>query len=441
MLKAHAELISYLCGQAAHPLAPWLATRFSAAPRFVDFIANQRSKVRKKIRLANEPEALRDLVCELAVAALLTEERNFLVSYEPLAAQGSSPDFGVQFKGHTTIYVEVTRAKAGRGEGAVSLEARLAALICAKLRQLPIGTPALLVLVADGFHVQGLDIDAAMRLLRQRAEAKDDAFFAFRGLAGAKAFYKQVVALSAVVILSTSGVPGVVWQHRLARHPLPPAVLRMLQDWEIKTMLVDDTAPQPAAGKYIAHAEQTRGIWPGGTTRAIYAYPPQANGPGEAEAWVGTAVIERAAPYTYFADRKRVHVPVRGNGLRLHFQDPVETVEIANGRQYAFDGERPVTVELIDGTVLAFNLIVRNSVQAEAEVRELPEAEEIPAQLATGRLVRVIYAVSGPLRVVVDAEQAAVLQQDDAYLLESGQPFTLEPLGEGATVVIAMLRQ
>ena len=60
----------------------------------------------------------------------------------------------------------------------------------------------------------------------------------------------------------------------------------------------------------------------GGTTSAIYAYPSAAIGtPATAQLWVGTAVIDRASAYSFFADRQRVHVPIHGNGLRLHFQN------------------------------------------------------------------------------------------------------------------------
>jgi environmental stress-induced protein Ves len=439
MLKPHAELIVYLFGQADHPLAQWCARRFATSPRFVEFIDAQRSKVRKKVRLAADHETQRDLLCELAVAYQLTNERSFAVSYEPLAAQGSSPDFGVQFKGHTQLYLEVTRARVARGGSQIGAEARLAALLCGKLRQLPAGAASLLVLVTDGFSLAGMDLDQALRLLRQRADAKDDAFFAFRGLEGVKAFQKQIALLSGVLLLSTSGAPLVVWQHRAARHQAPPEVFKLLNRWEIQQMELDTTAPPPA-GKYIAQAEQAPGNWPGGTTRAIYAYPHEGTtGPANALLWVGTATIERAAPYTYFAGRKRVHVPVQGNGLKLHFQQPEETVAVVNRGQHTFAGDRPVTVELTDGQVLAFNLIVVNEAQAGAEVLELNEATTLPALAGDGHVVRVIYAVTGQLQVEHGAKQATILQPEDAYALESGQPLTIKPLETGVVVVVAAL--
>jgi environmental stress-induced protein Ves len=439
MLKPHAELIAYLFGQANQPLAQWCARRFAVSSRFAEFIDAQRSKVRKKVRLAADYETQRDLWCELAVASQLTNERSFVVSYEPLAAQGSSPDFGVQFKGHTQLYVEVTRARIAPSGSQIAPEARLAALLCGKLRQLPAGAPSLLVLFTDGFSLAGMDLDQALRLLRQRAGAKDDAFFAFRGLAGAKAFQKQIALLSGVLLVPTNGAPLVVWQHRAARLQAPPEVFKLLSRWEIHQMELDTTA-LPPMGNYIAQDEQVPGSWPGGTTRSIYAYPPEGTtGPTNALLWVGTATIERAAPYTYFAGRTRVHVPVQGNGLKLHFQQPQETVVVVNRGQHTFAGDRPVTVELIDGQVLAFNLIVVNEAQAGAEVLELNSVATLPALAAAGRVVRVIYAVTGQLQVEVGTEQATVLHPADACVLESGQPLIITPLATGVVVVIATL--
>jgi hypothetical protein len=245
MTKANEELQAYLFGQRAHALAMWCARALDASPRFAEFVAANRSKVRKKIRLAADPEALRDLACELAVAHLLSQERSFAVAYEPLAAQGSSPDFGVNYKGHTVWYVEVTRARQPQAAESSLPHARLAALLCGKLRQLPVGAPALLALITDGFAWHGADLDGALRLLRQRAEAKDDAFFAFRGLDGTKAFRKHVACLSAVLLMPTSpGERPLLWQHALARQPLAAGIVKSLAHWEITHMQAD---PPPDA--------------------------------------------------------------------------------------------------------------------------------------------------------------------------------------------------
>src|SRR5215212_9136197 len=100
-----------------------------------------------------------------------------------------------------------------------------------------------------------------------------------------------------------------------------------------------------AFGTRVEQAAQTPGTWAGGTTRAIYAYPPESIGtPANAQLWVGTAVIDRAAAYSFFPERRRIHMPIHGNGIRLHFQSPAEVVALSTFAQHRFDGARPVQV-------------------------------------------------------------------------------------------------
>ncbi len=83
-------------------------------------------------------------------------------------------------------------------------------------------------------------------------------------------------------------------------------------------------------GTRIEQAAQVPGTWAGGTTSAIVAYPPETiDAPAKAQLWVGTAVIDRAAAYSYFPERTRIHLPIQGNGIRLHFQNPAEVVALS----------------------------------------------------------------------------------------------------------------
>ena len=134
-------------------------------------------------------------------------------------------------------------------------------------------------------------------------------------------------------------------------------------------------------GTRIDHAAQTPGTWAGGTTSAIYAYPPESIGtPANAQLWVGTAVIDRAAAYSFFPERLRIHVPIHGNGIRLHFQNPAEVVALSTFAQHRFDGARPVQVELVDGSIVAFNLIVQSDVAAEVRVLHI-DSQELALEL------------------------------------------------------------
>src|SRR5215207_7769338 len=134
-------------------------------------------------------------------------------------------------------------------------------------------------------------------------------------------------------------------------------------------------------GTRIDHAVQTPGTWAGGTTRAIYAYPPESIGtPANALLWAGTAVIDRAAAYSFFPERQRIHVPIHGNGIRLHFQNPAEVVALSTFAQHSFDGARPVQVKLVDGAIIAFNLIVLTDVAAKVYVLHI-DSQELTLEL------------------------------------------------------------
>jgi hypothetical protein len=203
-------------------------------------------------------------------------------------------------------------------------------------------------------------------------------------------------------------------------------------------------------GTLITQAAQPVGSWPGGSTRAIYSYPAEpGQPPASGQLWVGTATIERAAPYSHFVERTRLHMPVSGRGIRLYFQDPAETVTLASAEQYRFAGDRPVRVELIDGPILAFNLILQPGVEAAAELIELGAAPlplPLPAAASADPalgVVRVAYAVSGALIIEGPGGPLATLQPGDAYVLHAPAaaqpPLAARAVHGQATAVSAML--
>jgi environmental stress-induced protein Ves len=180
-----------------------------------------------------------------------------------------------------------------------------------------------------------------------------------------------------------------------------------------------------AIGTHIEQAAQALGIWAGGTTRAIYAYPPEAIGAlANAQLWVGTAVIDRAAAYSYFPERTRVHVPIHGHGIRLHFRDPAEVIALSTFEQLRFDGARPVQAELVSGPIVAFNLIVQADVAAEVQVLPVDEdrlaldVDRIPAghTTHTPSVVHVVYAVNGAMAIEVAGQHAVTLHPADAFV-------------------------
>ncbi|MCB0063743.1 MAG: HutD family protein [Caldilineaceae bacterium] len=180
------------------------------------------------------------------------------------------------------------------------------------------------------------------------------------------------------------------------------------------------------AGTVIPRTEQPPSIWLGGTTRTIYTYPPSANGNiRAAQLYVGTATIERDGPYSVFTDRTRIHLPMRGNGLHLHFKEPSETVQLPSFAQATFPGDRPLTVTLVDGTVEAFNLIFAANVTATLDSFTVEPGAELMLSGQTSTL-RVLYLVEGSCSIRQEAGaqnspasvtgEAAQLAESDAYI-------------------------
>ncbi|HVI57370.1 MAG TPA: HutD family protein [Luteimonas sp.] len=106
-----------------------------------------------------------------------------------------------------------------------------------------------------------------------------------------------------------------------------------------------------------------------GWTREIHA----ARRPGR-EDWdwrLSIAEIEQDAPFSAFPGVDRELVLLRGNGLRLRFDDGEACVlEPPHGR-LRFAGERAVTGELVDGPTHDFNLMWRRGAIA-AELLHRP---------------------------------------------------------------------
>jgi len=77
----------------------------------------------------------------------------------------------------------------------------------------------------EGATAQALDVAAATRALRTRADAKDEAFFVDRGFEGTRDFYERYLRLGAVFVWCEDA-PGdaraTSWTNPSARIALPP---------------------------------------------------------------------------------------------------------------------------------------------------------------------------------------------------------------------------
>jgi hypothetical protein len=206
-------------GAEAAELTAWLA----ASGRFRAFAETNRDKIRKKLRGATDAESRHDVRVELDVIRLLLADKKLNVAFEPYGSGHVGPDLAVTLGGGSTN-LEITRRR-----GAPPDPATLAQLILGKLRQLPPSVPNVLLIATDAPSAAKLDVSTAIRLLRTRADAKDEAFFAARGFATSRAFYDRFLRLSGVIAWSErpDAVPrAVLWTNASARIALPPKLAR-----------------------------------------------------------------------------------------------------------------------------------------------------------------------------------------------------------------------
>jgi len=238
-----------------HPLAAPLAAWGAASPRFTLFLEEHRDKIRKKARGAREPEALGDLLLELAVARTLQRERHGALVYEPkLPDRTRAPDFALTLPNGAIVMVEVTRLRPSLavpvadgeegGEGAEdaprrtgdppALDARLAVLICGKLGQLVPNLPNVVAVGIPTDLYPALDVAAAMRALLARAERRELTPREGHYFPKSGDFFRHYRRLSGLLVRPwPPSVPpqgATLWENKRATRPLPARLRASLVD-------------------------------------------------------------------------------------------------------------------------------------------------------------------------------------------------------------------
>ena len=228
------ELLTYLFDGHPHvlrePMQMWLA----ASRRFAAFVATFRDKIRKKLRVTQDPETLYDLRLELETAYLILRERSLSIVYEPEhSKQVRSPDFGVTYTTSLTFMVEVTRLRDTPdpgNESAVQSE-RLADAICTKLGQLLAQRSNVLIVGVDPLRFTQDDLQAVMLRIQQRAEHTDSVFWQRYGFPDRSDFFRHYQRLSEVFLRGwqlQANAPVIRWVNAQARYPLPGKVRTVL---------------------------------------------------------------------------------------------------------------------------------------------------------------------------------------------------------------------
>jgi hypothetical protein len=220
------RLVQHLVGEApSDPMADELAGWIAGSNRFRAFAEAHRDKIRKKLRTASDAEGRRDVRAELRVAQLLLADHRVTVAFEAHGAGRGGPDFTVMFRGHPAFELEVTRMRRD------PVEAADGGPLLAKLHQLATGESNVLLVALVGDRADAFDVAAAVRGLRARADAKDEAFLARRGFESSRAFYDRFLRLGAVIGWCDAGVGearAAIWTNPSARRPPPERALRAL---------------------------------------------------------------------------------------------------------------------------------------------------------------------------------------------------------------------
>jgi hypothetical protein len=207
-------LVEHLAGGRALPaelqeLEAWLA----GSARFRAFVDVNRDKIRKKLRVATTPDTRLDLRAELRFASLLLADRRFELQFEAYGSGNRGPDFTATFRAGRPFNVEVTR----RHAASVGIDR----VILGKLRQLPPSIANVLVIALDSTADASPDVDGTMRDLRARADRRDDAWFAARGVSDAATFNQGWLRLAAVLVWADATSHADRWANAGARISAP----------------------------------------------------------------------------------------------------------------------------------------------------------------------------------------------------------------------------
>ena len=233
------ELLTYLFDGQSHLLAAPMETWLASSRRFTAFVNTHHTKIRKKLRAAQEPESLRDLQLELETAYLLLRERSLSLAYEPGHPQlGRSPDFAVTFTTSLVFMVEVTRLRAVQPRTAITTLTdplpgdRFSDMLCSKLGQLLAQRSNLLLVGVEAPHLTHRDLHATMLSVQQRAEGNDSTVVHRYGFRDRADFFHHYQRLSALLVRGgtplQAGEPVVVWVNPQAKYPLPARVRTVL---------------------------------------------------------------------------------------------------------------------------------------------------------------------------------------------------------------------
>jgi hypothetical protein len=228
VVSKHADTIGYLFDNKSNLLAKELLEWIEGSPRFAAFAETYRDKIRKKIRVAHDPERLLDLRGELEVAYRLFGDRRLGVEYEPYASFGGrGADFVVSYRTNLKFNIEIARMRAGEMEFADTKrnEERILRIVLEKLGQMQTNMPNLLAIHVNEKVAKEIDLGKLMQRIKDKAERGDETFYSHIRYSKPAEFYKHFLRLTGVLFW---GPNSQLWINKQAKVGLDEKVLRLV---------------------------------------------------------------------------------------------------------------------------------------------------------------------------------------------------------------------
>jgi hypothetical protein len=227
--KSQREILAFIFDAQPHELTGSLSGWAADSARYAEFLATYRDKIRKKLRVTKDHEAIEDLGLELQVPRWFLRDRRFTLVYEPYAAgKTRGADYAINFRTNFTFNLESTNV---RGLNAAAkpgeIDQRLIEVTTSKLGQMQ-PRMANVLLIQASLPLQSGSLDRHLSWLTGRAAANDTTFFARHQVAKPGEFTKQLKRLTSVIAYS-AGQERQLWFNPQPAVSLPPDLKIFLQ--------------------------------------------------------------------------------------------------------------------------------------------------------------------------------------------------------------------
>lgn len=205
--KAQRELLAFIFDSQPHALTSSLSEWVAGSTRYAAFLDRYKDKIRKKLRVTRDKEALADLLFELQIPHWLLQNKRFELEYEPYAsAKTRGPDYAFTFRANFVFNIEATHVRGLQDPvaGEAAIDQRLIDVLCGKLGQM-LPNMANLLFLAIPKPVSMDYLADHLAWMRSKAESKDAKFFARYNFSSPGGFLTVFKRLSGVYAFGGAG--------------------------------------------------------------------------------------------------------------------------------------------------------------------------------------------------------------------------------------------